>query len=225
MSILVRWLPCLAPLDDLSFEPRDSVAANTYAGFSNYLWPLLFGARDMAMPRLNALSYRIYLFSGLFIYASFLFGAAPNNGWFNYVPYASTAYNPGPNIDFYALGLIFLGISTTVGAVNFVVTFLRMRAPGMSLDRLPIMAWSTLTVSIANILVIPCVSLAFFLLVDGPKRRDALLRCGRRRPTAAVAAPLLDVRPPVGLPGPGSPSPLRRRRFSDVRSADGAPRP
>lgn len=139
-------------------------AGPVLSGFSNYLWPLLFGARDMALPRVNALSYWIYLFSGLFIYASFLLGTAPNDGWFNYVPYASRAYNPGPNIDFYSLGLIFLGISTTVGAVNFVLTFLRMRAPGMSLSRLPVMAWSTLTVSVANILVIPCVSLAFFLL-------------------------------------------------------------
>lgn len=139
-------------------------AGPVLSGFSNYLWPLMFGARDMAMPRVNALSYWIYLFAGLFIYASFALGVAPNDGWFNYVPYANATYNPGPNIDFYALGLIFLGISTTAGAVNFIVTFLRMRAPGMSLNRLPIMAWSTLTVSIANVLVIPCVSLAFFLL-------------------------------------------------------------
>jgi len=139
-------------------------AGPVLSGFSNYLWPLLFGARDMAMPRVNALSYWIYLLAGLFIYASFLLGTAPNDGWFNYVPYAAKPYNPGPNIDFYALGLIFLGISTTVGAVNFVVTFLRLRAPGMFLGRLPIMAWSTMTVSVANILVIPCVSLAFFLL-------------------------------------------------------------
>ncbi|XSG82016.1 MAG: cytochrome c oxidase subunit I [Methyloligella sp. ZOD6] len=139
-------------------------AGPVLSGFSNYLWPLLFGTRDMAFPRLNALSYWIFLASGLFIYASFFMGAMPNDGWFGYVPYASADYNPGFNIDFYTLGLIFLGISTTVGAANFIVTFMRTRAPGMSINRVPILVWGTLTASVANILVIPCVSLAFFLL-------------------------------------------------------------
>ncbi|HEX3432018.1 MAG TPA: cytochrome c oxidase subunit I [Rhizomicrobium sp.] len=134
------------------------------SGFSNYLWPLILGARDMALPRLNALSYWIYLCSGIFMYAAFLFGFGPNDGWFNYVPYAARAYNGGPNIDFYALGIILLGISTTVGSINFVVTFLRLRAPGMSLNRIPILAWGTVTASAANIFAIPAVSLAFFLL-------------------------------------------------------------
>ncbi|GAC1334968.1 MAG: hypothetical protein NVSMB26_18590 [Beijerinckiaceae bacterium] len=134
------------------------------SGFSNYLWPLLLGARDMALPRVNALSYWLYLFAGIFIYASFLIGSAPNAGWFNYVPYANKAFNPGPNIDFYSLGMILLGISTTVGAVNFVVTVMRTRAAGMSINRIPIFIWGTLTSSVANILVVPCVSLAFFLL-------------------------------------------------------------
>src|ERR1051325_11296990 len=98
-------------------------AGPVLSGFSNYLWPLLLGARDMALPRLNALSYWIYLFAGIFLYASFAIGFGPNDGWFNYVPYAARAYNGGPNIDFYALGMILLGLSTTVGAVNFVVTF------------------------------------------------------------------------------------------------------
>lgn len=134
------------------------------SGFSNYLFPLVLGARDMAFPRLNAFSYWVYLASGLFMYASLLVGAAPNDGWFNYVPYALRPYNPGPNMDFYALGMIFLGLSTTVGSVNFVVTFLRMRAPGMTIDRVPILTWGTVTISVGNLLAIPSVSLAFFLL-------------------------------------------------------------
>ncbi|NWG45035.1 MAG: cytochrome c oxidase subunit I [Alphaproteobacteria bacterium] len=134
------------------------------SGFSNYLWPLLLGSRDMAFPRLNALSYWVFLAAGLFIYSSFLVGAAPNDGWFNYVPYANREYNPGPNIDFLALGMILLGISTTVGGINFVVTTFKMRAPGMSINRMPILIWGTLTASVANIFVIPVVSLAFFLL-------------------------------------------------------------
>ena len=134
------------------------------SGFSNYLWPLILGARDMAFPRVNALSYWLYLAAGLFMYAGFAIGAGPNDGWFNYVPYANRQYNPGLNMDFYSLGMIFLGISTTVGSANFIVTFLRLRAPGMSINRVPIMIWGTLTASAANILVIPSVSLAFFLL-------------------------------------------------------------
>lgn len=139
-------------------------ASPILSGFSNYLWPLLLGARDMALPRLNALSYWIYLCSGIFLYSAFAFGFGPNDGWFNYVPYSSRAYNAGPNIDFYALGMILLGISTTVGAINFVVTFLRVRAPGMSINRVPIIIWGTLTASAANIFAVPSVSLAFFLL-------------------------------------------------------------
>ena len=139
-------------------------AGPVLSGFSNYLWPLLLGARDMALPRLNALSYWIYLCAGLFLYSAFLVGFGPNVGWFNYVPLAARAYNNGPNIDIYALGMILLGISTTVGAINFIVTFLRLRAPGMSINRVPILIWGTLTASAANIFAIPSVSLAFLLL-------------------------------------------------------------
>jgi cytochrome c oxidase subunit I len=134
------------------------------SGFSNYLWPLILGARDMAFPRVNALSYWLYLAAGIFMYAGFAIGAGPNDGWFNYVPYANREFNPGLNMDFYSLGMIFLGISTTVGSANFIVTFLRLRAPGMSINRVPVMIWGTLTASAANILVVPSVSLAFFLL-------------------------------------------------------------
>jgi cytochrome c oxidase subunit I len=139
-------------------------ASPILSGFSNYLWPLLLGSRDMAFPRLNALSYWIYLAAGMFLYVGFLTGNGPNDGWFNYVPYASRDYNPGLNEDFYSLGMVFLGISTTIGAANFIVTAFRTRAPGMSINRLPIMVWGTLTASAANLIVVPAVSLAFFLL-------------------------------------------------------------
>jgi cytochrome c oxidase subunit I len=139
-------------------------ASPVLSGFSNYLWPLLLGSRDMAFPRLNALGYWIYLAAGLFLYAGFVTGHGPNDGWFNYVPYASRDYNPGINEDVYALGMVFLGISTTVGAANFVVTAFRTRAPGMSINRMPILVWGTLTASVANLVVVPAVSLAFFML-------------------------------------------------------------
>ena len=82
--------------------------------FGNYLVPLMIGARDMAFPRMNALSYWLYLASGIFMYVGLLSGHGPDAGWFNYVPLASKAYDPGNNIDFYALGLIFNGIATTL---------------------------------------------------------------------------------------------------------------
>lgn len=134
------------------------------SGFSNYLWPLLLGSRDMAFPRLNALSYWIYLFAGIFLYISFPLGQAPNAGWFSYVPNANLTYDPGINMDVFALGLIFLGISTVVGSANFIVTLLRCRAPGMSVNRLPILVWGTLTASAANLLAVPAVSLACAML-------------------------------------------------------------
>ncbi len=134
------------------------------SGFSVYLFPLLLGTRDMAFPRLNAFSYWIYLFSGIFIYAGFAIGYGPNDGWFNYVPYSLRRYNPGPNMDFYAIGMILFGISSTAGATNFVVTFLRARAPGMSINRVPILTWGTVTTSFGILFSVPAVSLAFFLL-------------------------------------------------------------
>ncbi|MEO6092798.1 MAG: cytochrome c oxidase subunit I [Novosphingobium sp.] len=134
------------------------------SGFSNYLWPLMLGSRDMAFPRMNALSYWLFLAAGIFLYLSFPLGAAPDGGWFNYVPNSSSEFSPGPNIDVYCLGLIFLGISTTVGSANFVVTLLRMRAPGMSMNRLPIIVWGTMTASVANLFAVPAVSLACLFL-------------------------------------------------------------
>ncbi|HET7412512.1 MAG TPA: cbb3-type cytochrome c oxidase subunit I [Pararhizobium sp.] len=134
------------------------------SGFSNFLFPLVLGSRDMAFPRLNAFSYWVYLASGIFLYCSFAVGAAPNDGWFNYAPYSLRPYNPGPNMDFYALGMIFLGISTTVGSANFVVTMLRMRAPGMSINRIPVIMWGTTTISVGALLSVPAVSVGFLLL-------------------------------------------------------------
>ncbi len=134
------------------------------SGFSNYLWPLILGTRDMAFPRLNALSYWIYLASGIFLYVGVFSGNGPNDGWFNYVPYALPDYNPGMSQDFYSLGMVLLGTSTTVGAANFIVTAMRTRAPGMSINRVPMLLWGTLTANVANLLVVPAVSLAFFLL-------------------------------------------------------------
>jgi cytochrome c oxidase subunit I len=134
------------------------------SGFGNYLVPLLVGARDMAFPRLNALSYWIFLGAGIFMYVGLARGTAPDVGWFNYVPLSGPAYTPSPNIDFYGLGLIFLGISTTAGAINFLVTIAKLRAPGMSLSRVPIFCWAIVATSLAIVFAIPSLTAACFLL-------------------------------------------------------------
>ena len=133
-------------------------------GFGNYLVPLMIGSRDMAFPRLNALSYWIFALSGIFIYSSFFVGRAPNDGWFGYAPLTSSVYSPDNNIDFWALGLIFLGISTTIGAGNFIVTIARLRAPGMSLNRMPLFVWGILATSFAILFALPPLTLAAALL-------------------------------------------------------------
>ena len=139
-------------------------AAPVLSGFSNYLWPLMLGSRDMAYPRLNALSYWTYLVAGIFLYTSLPLGAMPNAGWYDYVPYASRAYNPGLNIDFYALTVLLLAVSTTVGSINFITTLFKTRAPGMSLNRLPIIVWGTLTASVSNVVALPALSAAAVML-------------------------------------------------------------
>ena len=95
------------------------------AAFFNFLIPLQIGARDVAFPRLNAFSYWLFLFGGLFINASFFFGGAPDTGWFGYANLTSTQYSPGMRVDFWVLGLQMLGVSSIVAALNFIVTYLQ----------------------------------------------------------------------------------------------------
>jgi cytochrome c oxidase subunit I+III len=132
--------------------------------FGNYLLPLQIGARDMAFPRLNALSFWIYLCSGVFMYIGLASGNAPSAGWFDYVPLASRDYSPGLGIDFYALGLILNGISSTAAAVNIIVTIFKLRAPGMSLNRMPLFAFAFLAVAFALVFALPALTLALILL-------------------------------------------------------------
>ncbi len=134
------------------------------SGFGNYFVPLQIGARDMAFPRLNAFGYWVFVAAGIFMYSAFLVGKAPNDGWFNYVPLAGKDYTPGVNIDFYALGLIFLGISTTGGAINFIVTIFKLRAPGMTLNRIPIFVWGELAMAFQIVFALPLLTLAAILL-------------------------------------------------------------
>jgi len=131
-------------------------------GFGNYVVPLMLGTRDMAFPRLNALSYWIFLFSGLLMFASLPLGMAPDGGWFAYVPL--TRQLSGHGLDFYALGLLLLAVSSTVGALNLIVTTLKMRAPGMTLARMPVFAWSVLVQSFMLLFALPPLDLANAML-------------------------------------------------------------
>ncbi len=139
-------------------------ASPILSGFSNYLWPLMIGARDLAFPRVNALSYWTFLMAGIFLYSSVLIGQAPDGGWFAYVPMTERTYSPGLNMDFYALGIVFLAISTTIGAINFIVTFFKLRAPGMSLNRVPIILWGTLSASVMIVFALPALTASCLLL-------------------------------------------------------------
>lgn len=134
-------------------------------GFGNYIVPLMIGARDMAFPRLNALGYWLFLFAGLLLYASFFLGGAPNAGWFGYAPLTENAFNPGHGINFWILSLQLLGISSLVGALNFIVTILNLRAPGMTINRLPLFVWGTLVTSLLIIFAIPSITVALILLL------------------------------------------------------------
>ncbi len=136
----------------------------TTGAFGNYLVPLMIGARDMAFPRLNALSYWLFLGAGLFIYSSFLFNQAPNAGWFDYVPLALKRYDGGLNIDFYALGLLFNATSSTAGALNLVVTIFKLRAPGMSWNRMPLFCFAMLAASLSLIFALPSLSVDLIFL-------------------------------------------------------------
>src|SRR5215470_14922146 len=108
------------------------------AAFFNYMVPLMIGARDVAFPRLNALSFWIFLTGGLFLHSSFLFGAVPDGGWFGYANLTSVQFSPRHTIDFWMLGLQILGVSSMLAGFNFLVTIINMRAPGMTLMRMPV---------------------------------------------------------------------------------------
>jgi cytochrome c oxidase subunit I len=149
-------------------------------GFGNYFVPLQIGARDMAFPRLNAFGYWIFLFAGLFMYSSFVIGHAPNNGWFEYPTLSGTRFSPELNTDFYTLGLIFLGISTTVGSANFIVTIFKLRAPGMSINRMPLYCWAILATSFAVIFALPSLTIANVLLELDRRVGTAFFDPGRR---------------------------------------------
>ncbi len=136
-----------------------------WAGFANFLVPLMIGARDMAFPRLNALSFWLLFFGGVVMYSSYFFGAVPNSGWTSYPPLTTAQFNPGPNIDFWILGLHLVGMSSILGAINFIVTILNLRAPGMKLLDVPMFVWSVLVTATMVLFATPMLSVAISLLL------------------------------------------------------------
>ena len=145
------------------------------AMFFNYFIPLQIGARDVVFPRLNAFSYWVFLLGAIFINASFLVGAPPDGGWFGYANLTSSrviaatqaAPAPGLNIDFWVIGLQILGIASIAAALNFFVTIVNFRAPGMSMLRMPMFVWMSLIVQVLLLLAFPVITVALvFLMMD-----------------------------------------------------------
>jgi cytochrome c oxidase subunit I len=139
-----------------------------WAGLANYLVPLMIGARDMAFPRLNALTYWLYLFGGLVMFLSFMAnGGAARSGWYSYPPVSEKFYSPGAGQDLWILSLHLVAISSLLGAINFLVTIHNMRAPGMSWMRIPLFVWTIEIYSVLLLVSLPVVSTALtFLLLD-----------------------------------------------------------
>ncbi len=135
------------------------------AMFFNFMIPLQIGARDVAFPRLNAFSYWVFLLGGLFLNVSWLFNAAPDQGWFGYANLTSRQYSPGMNVDFWMLGLQILGIASLAAAVNFFVTIVNLRAPGMNLMRMPMFVWMSFITQILLLLAFPVITVALILLM------------------------------------------------------------
>jgi cytochrome c oxidase subunit I len=136
------------------------------AGFGNYLFPLMIGARDMAFPRLNAMSYWLFLLGGLVILSSFLAdGGAASSGWTAYTPLSTAEFSPGTGQDLWILGLHLTSLSSLAGAINFIVTIHNMRTPGMTWMRIPLFVWTIEAYAVMLVLVLPTISAAVTLLL------------------------------------------------------------
>ena len=135
-----------------------------WAGFGNYFLPLMIGARDMAFPRLNAMSFWLLALGGIVFYAT-LFFHPPDAGWWSYPPLSESLYSPSGGQDAWIFLIHLTGISSLLGAVNFYVTIVNMRAPGMSWNRLPLFIWSLLVYAILLIIALPVVAAAVTMLL------------------------------------------------------------
>jgi cytochrome c oxidase subunit 1 len=145
-------------------------ATPLFAGFANALMPIQIGAPDVSFPRLNMLAYWMYLFGGLIVISGFLTpGGAASFGWFAYAPLSDVTYSPGVGGDLWVFGLVLAGFGTILGAVNFITTIICLRAPGMTMFRMPLFTWTILVTSIMILMAFPV--LASALLALGADRR------------------------------------------------------
>ena len=135
-----------------------------FEGFAIYMLPKLLGSRDLAFPRITAYGWWCYLFGGSMLIVAMLLGIAPDAGWFMYTPLSSKPYSPGINSDFWLLGITFVEISAIVTAVDIVVSILKLRAPGMSLDKMPLFAWYMLVTAMMMLIGFPPLILGSILL-------------------------------------------------------------
>ncbi len=131
----------------------------------NAVVPLQIGARDVAFPFLNALGFWLFFFGGVLLNLSWIFGGAPDAGWTSYTGLALNQYSPGPGVDFYVLGLQIAGIGTLIGGLNFIVTIINMRAPGMTFLRLPLFTWTAFVTSGLVLFAFPAFTVALLLLM------------------------------------------------------------
>jgi cytochrome c oxidase subunit 1/cytochrome c oxidase subunit I+III len=134
-------------------------------GFSVYLVPLMIGARDMAFPRLNALGFWLYFFGALMLYFSFMAGGAPAAGWFGYAPLTEKSYSFDHGIDYWALSLLVMGAGSVATGINLIVTVLTLRAPGMTLRRLPLFVWMVFVNGILVVLAMPPLNAALVMIL------------------------------------------------------------
>ena len=130
-----------------------------------YLVPLMVGTRNIAFPRLNALSYWVYLFGGTFLWLSFLVQVGPDVGWFAYVPLSSLEYSPTKRADVWAQMITFTELSAILVAISVIVTVFKQRAPGMSLDRIPVLVWAMVVVSFLVLFAMPAIMVASTSLI------------------------------------------------------------
>lgn len=154
-------------------------------GIGNYFVPLMIGARDMAFPRLNALSLWLLIFGGLLLYFSFIAGGAPAAGWFAYTPLSEKAFSTTTGIDYWALGLLVTGIGSVAAGINLITTILTLRAPGLSLRRLPLFVWMSLINSFLVLFALPSLNAALVMIL-ADRQLNALFFN-----TAAGGSPLL----------------------------------
>jgi cytochrome c oxidase subunit I len=141
------------------------VAMPALSGFANYLVPLMIGARDMAFPRLNAMSYWLVPFGGFLLHFSLMAGGAPSAGWFGYAPLTEMGFSSSQGTDYWALALLVLGVGSVGSALNVIATTLTLRAPGLTMKRLPLFVWMMLIASVLVVLALPVLNASLVMLL------------------------------------------------------------